>query len=107
MHKHFPGWTLVIGGLLAVASILPILIVFILRITGLSSPHVDYEPGSPMKRVETNASTHPMMVKYKRRTQTTRVVYTSHSHPDLYHTNDLLELQVLSIISQNQCSLLT
>ena len=45
------------------ASILPIVVVFILRITGLSSPHVDYEPGSPMKRVETNASTHPMMVR--------------------------------------------
>ena len=61
MHKPFPGWTLAVGGFLAIASILPILVVFILRITGLSSPHVDYEPGSPMKRVETNASTHPML----------------------------------------------
>merc|ERR1711884_580478 len=61
VHKPFPSWTLAIGGCLAMASILPIVVVFILRITGLSSPHVDYEPGSPMKRVETNASTHPMM----------------------------------------------
>jgi len=64
VHKHFPGWTLGVGGLLALASILPIIVVFILRVTGLSSPHVDYEPGSPMRRVETNASTHPMMVRY-------------------------------------------
>ena len=63
MDKHFPGWTLAIGGFLALASVLPIVVVFVLRITGLSSPHVDYEPGSPMKRVETNASTHPMMVR--------------------------------------------
>ena len=66
MDKHFPGWTLAIGGFLALASILPIVVVFVLRVTGLSSPMVDYEPGSPMKRVETNASTHPMMVRNAR-----------------------------------------
>ena len=62
MDKHLPAWALVVGGLLAFASIIPIVVVCVLRITGLSSPHVDYQPGSPMKRVETNASTHPMMV---------------------------------------------
>ena len=62
VDKHLPAWALVVGGLLAFASIIPIVVVCILRITGLSSPHVDYQPGSPMKRVETNASTHPMMV---------------------------------------------
>ena len=63
VHKKFPGWTIGIGSLLALTSVMPIGLIAVLRATGLSKPHVDYEPGTPMKRVETNASTHPMMVK--------------------------------------------
>ena len=62
VKKKFPGWTLGVGAILALSSVMPIFIIGILRATGISQPHVDYEPGSPMKRVETNASTHPMMV---------------------------------------------
>ena len=50
-----------IGAFLALASILPIVIVGLSRFFGCSTAHADYEPGSPMKRVETTASTHPMM----------------------------------------------
>ena len=50
-----------IGAFLALASILPIVVIGLSRFFGCSSAHADYEPGSPMKRVETTASTHPMM----------------------------------------------
>lgn len=65
IKKKFPGWTLGVGAILAISSIVPIVVTAVLRGFGASRPHVDYEPGSPMKRVETNASSHPMMVSTK------------------------------------------
>ena len=50
-----------IGAFLALASIFPIVVIGLSRFFGCSTAHADYEPGSPMKRVETTASTHPMM----------------------------------------------
>ena len=50
-----------IGAILALASIFPIVVIGLSRFFGCSTAHADYEPGSPMKRVETTASTHPMM----------------------------------------------
>ena len=61
MKKEFPSWTLGIGTILALASILPILFVAIFRKLGITKPHVDYEAGSRLKRIETNASTAPML----------------------------------------------
>merc|ERR1712083_1280555 len=59
--KQFPAWSLGIGTILALASILPILFVALFRKLGITRPHVDYEAGSPLKRIETNASTAPML----------------------------------------------
>ena len=61
IKKEFPAWTLVLGAILAVASIMPIVFVAIFRKLGITRPHVDYEAGSPLKRIETNASTGPML----------------------------------------------
>jgi len=61
IKKEFPAWTLVLGAILAVASIMPIVFVAIFRKLGITRPHVDYEAGSPLKRIETNASTAPML----------------------------------------------
>lgn len=60
-QKDFPEWSLMIGAFLALASIFPIVVIGLSRFFGCSTAHADYEPGSPMKRVETTASTHPMM----------------------------------------------
>ena len=59
--KPLPGWCLAIGICLSFASLCPILGVGICRITGCTKAHTDYTAGSPLKRIETNASTHPMM----------------------------------------------
>ena len=40
---------------------MPIVFVAVLRKLGITKPHVDYEAGSPLKRIETNASSAPMM----------------------------------------------
>lgn len=62
VKKEFPGWALGVGSFLAVISIVPIVGVAVFRIIGWSKPHPTYQPGAPMKRVETNASTRPMIV---------------------------------------------
>ena len=59
--KAFPSWTLGIGTILALASVVPIVFVALFRKLGITRPHVDYEAGSPLKRIETNASNAPMM----------------------------------------------
>ena len=59
--KKFPSWTLGIGTILALASILPIVFVALFRKLGITRPHVDYEAGSHLKRIETNASNAPML----------------------------------------------
>ena len=57
----YPGWTLAIGGFLAIASFIPIGFVACSRRFGFSSPHANYEAGSPLKRIDTNASNNPMI----------------------------------------------
>ena len=59
--KKFPSWTLGVATILALASVMPIVFVAVLRKLGITKPHVDYEAGSPLKRIETNASSAPMM----------------------------------------------
>merc|ERR1712156_1359981 len=59
--KEFPSWTLGIGSIPALASILPIVFVALFRKLGITRPHVDYEAGSPLKRIETNASNAPTL----------------------------------------------
>ena len=59
--KKFPNWTLGVATILALASVMPIVFVAVLRKLGITKPHVDYEAGSPLKRIETNASSAPMM----------------------------------------------
>jgi len=59
--KKFPAWTLGVATILSLASVMPIVLVALLRKLGITKPHVDYEAGSPLKRIETNASSAPMM----------------------------------------------
>jgi len=61
----YPGWTLTIGGFLAIASFIPIGFVACSRRFGFSSPHANYEAGSPLKRIDTNASNNPMIHDYQ------------------------------------------
>ena len=57
----YPTWCLAIAFILAITSVIPIVVVAVLRITGLSK--VDQsDQTAPMRRTDTNASTHPMMV---------------------------------------------
>jgi hypothetical protein len=60
--KAYPGWTMGVAFILATSSVMPIIVIALMRITNCSKPHADYQPGTPMKRVDTTASTNPMMV---------------------------------------------
>ena len=63
--QPYPTWVLVVSFLLAVTSVIPMIVVAVLRMTGLlkfdSSQYT-----APMRRTDTNASTHPMMVGLSR-----------------------------------------
>jgi hypothetical protein len=56
--QPYPGWAMFIGGTLAVSSLIPIVLIAVLRYFKI--PFLD--PGtSGMRRIETTASTKPML----------------------------------------------
>lgn len=58
--QDYPTWTLVIAFLLAIASVVPMILIAVLRFFGFLK--VDQSAyTAPMRRTDTNASTHPMM----------------------------------------------
>ena len=61
MKQPYPTWILVIAFFLAILSVIPMILVAVLRMAGLLK--VDQSQyTAPMRRTDTNASTHPMMV---------------------------------------------
>lgn len=60
VEKEYPGWCMVFAFFLSIASIVPMVVIGVLRALKINVLPVN-ATASPMKRVATNASTRPMM----------------------------------------------